>query len=141
MLIARVLTVAALFLTGFLGHAVAQDGTIADKNIKVVSFEDLSYPAVAGSANIQGVVVVRVKLDDRGEVLDAVAMSGSPILVHASVENAKKWRFEPNSQKAVIIVYNFRIEGTCHPGGWSSQMILRPPNFAQVTACGRTTEP
>jgi outer membrane biosynthesis protein TonB len=117
-----------------------QDGTISDKDISVVDFEDLSYPAVA-SWNTQGIVVVRVKLDDQGNVVDAVAISGSPLLTRASIDNAKKWRVEPNSQKAAVIVYNFRIEGICRPSGWSSQMIFYPPNFAAITACGRPTVP
>lgn len=124
------------------GFAAADElTTVSDTEINVTHFEDLAYPAVAGGASVQGVVVVSAKLGDHGNVIDAVALSGAPLLVRGVIDNAKKWRFRPNRQKVAIMVYNFRIEGVCHPGGWSSQMIFYPPNFAAVTACGRTTEP
>lgn len=117
-----------------------QSRIVDDKSVEVLHLESLSYPPLA-SRFAQGVVVVQVKLADNGSVADAIALSGSPILARASVENAKKWRFKPNSERAAILVYNFRIEGSCAPGSWSSQMIFYPPNFATITACGSETVP
>jgi TonB family protein len=124
-----------------LGCALAQsqqDRTIYDKDISVIDYEDLDFPALALAARVEGIVVVHVKLDDNGKVLDAEALSGPTFLVRQSVENARKWRFKPNSKHAVIIVYNFRIEGACHSirqGGSASRMIFYPPNFAAITVC------
>jgi TonB family protein len=132
---AIMVTVYALMIPGW---AVAQqEPVVHDKDIRVVDFVDLTYPMIADSAHTQGVVVVRVKLDDSGKVVQAEAISGADLLIRASVDNAKQWRFEPNSQKAAVIVYNFRIEGFCHPGAAGSQMIFYPPNLAEITACGR----
>jgi len=122
-------------------YAQAQDArTISDTNIEAVHIEDLSYPALA-SRFTQGVVVVRVKLDKEGKVVDAAALSGSTLLTRASAQNAKKWRFRPNSESAAIVVYDFRIKGSCVPGHPSSQMIFYPPNFVTITVCGLATEP
>jgi TonB family protein len=130
--------VAGLLLITSLSTARAQrDTTISDKDINVTDFADLAYPPIAATASVQGVVVVRVRLDDQGKVVDALAVSGSPLLISASVRNARRWRFEPNSQKAAIIVYNFRVEGMCPNDGASSHMVLYPPNLATITACGR----
>jgi outer membrane biosynthesis protein TonB len=137
-----ILHVIGLVLLVAFGFLEAQESTIiSDSDINVTHFEDLAYPAIAGGASVQGVVVLRLRLDDRGSVVEAVPISGAPLLIRGTVDSAKKWRFRPNAQKLAVIVYNFRIEGVCHPGGWSSQMIFYPPNLAAVTACGRTTEP
>ena len=103
-----------------------------------MDFKELRYPSL-GTA--QGVVVVRVKLDNQGKVVNAEALSGAPLLVQPSVVNAKTWRFKPNSQKAAIVVYNFRVKGVCFSANWSSQMILYPPNFAVITACSHPPVP
>jgi TonB family protein len=130
-----------LLMAVVLGCALAQsqqDRTIYDKDISVIDYEDLEFPQLAVTARVEGVVVVRLKLDDDGKVLDAEALSGPSLLIHQSVENARKWRFKPNSKHAVIIVYNFRIEGACHSirqGGSASRMIFYPPNFAAITVC------
>jgi outer membrane biosynthesis protein TonB len=137
-----VLSIALPVLAALSGALAQKGGTIADKDINVVDYVDLSYPPIAVLAHVQGVVVVRLKLDDQGKVLDAEALSGTPLLTGPSVDNAKKWRFEPNSQKAAVIVYNFRIEGDCHySSGSSSQVIFYPPNLAAITACPGPTQP
>jgi hypothetical protein len=138
----RFLVGASLWMVCFIGGVSAQTNTtVYDKDVRVVDFADLKYPAVAYTANYQGVVVVRIKLDDHGKPVDAVALSGPELLIHDCVENAKKWRFEPNSQKTVILVYSFRIEGTCHDNTELGQFIFHWPNFATITACGMTPVP
>lgn len=133
-MIPKATVLAGLLLIAASASAPArQDGTIYDGDIKVVDMQELKYPSfVAGG---QGLVVVRVTLDNQGHVADATALSGPLILIRPSIENVKKWRFEPNSEKAAIIVYEFRVEGYCTFGTWSSQMIFYPPNFAVITAC------
>jgi TonB family protein len=120
-----------------------QDETIYDKDIKFVEFEEMKYPNVAGMAHIEGVVVVRVKLDREGKVVDAMAISGNGLLWRASLENAKQWRFEPNSHNNAILVYNFRlIKGPAYCGPDNvTQFIFYPPNFVSVTGCGFTVQP
>jgi TonB family protein len=128
--------VALTLLSGAGGAGSAQeDGPVYDADMKLVSFEDLSYPAVSQAARLQGVVVVSADLDDRGNVAKAKALSGEHTLIPAAIENAKRWTFVPNTKKTVVIVYDFRIDGTCHRDR-PSLFRLRYPNFASITACG-----
>lgn len=114
--------------------------TIGDENIKPVDFEELRYPIGARSLHVEGVVVVKVILDGDGGVVQATAMSGAKSLIPECLSNAKKWRFRPNSQKAAVIVYEFRIDpGLCH-GGLGSDFIFRPPNLASITSCEAVAE-
>jgi TonB family protein len=104
-------------------------------DVKLAAFADMSYPGVAKSARVQGVVVVRVGLDDRGRVATASAVSGSSALIPDCLANAKKWTFMPNPRKSAVIVYEFRLdEGACH---YDSHSLFRlfHFNFASITAC------
>jgi hypothetical protein len=116
------------------------DQIVEDKDVRVVRSENLTYPHSVQTSNLQGVVVVRLRLDGRGKVVDAAAISGNPILARISVENGKKWQFEPNAQKSAILVYDFRIEGICS-SVTGSQMIFHPPNFVSIIGCGITVQP
>ena len=48
---------------------LAQDTPVMDEMVKPLYFETLSYPLSARLTHVQGVVVVRVKLDNEGRVL------------------------------------------------------------------------
>jgi len=95
-----------------LGRAWPQQ--VEDKQIKVVSFEKMKYPALGLTARIDGLVVVRVNLDDEGKVVDATAISGNEVLVPDTLANVKKWRFDPNVQKTAVVVYDFVLEEGCY---------------------------
>ncbi len=112
-----------------------QDGTVYDEDIKLVSFKDMEYPGLARATRIQGVVVVRLKLDSAGNVVEASPVSGSKALLPDCLVNAKKWKFKPNSHKDVVIVYDFRMdEGACHDKS-KSLFLLKHPNLAVITTC------
>lgn len=117
-----------------------QDQTIQDKDINVVEFNQLKYPPLAQAARIEGVAVIRVKLDSNGKVTDTEVISGNPLLVLASVDSAKKWVFEPNAQKAAVLVFDFRIEGVCGNNN-VSQMFFRRPNIASIIGCLPMAQP
>jgi len=130
----------AIALTVFIPfcHLMGQQiDTVRDEEVRVVDWEELGYPVTARLARVQGIVVVRVRLDDSGKVVESVPISGNKALIPDSLANSKKWRFQPNLQKAAVIVYEFRIEdGVCHDYG-ASHFVLRPPNFAKITNCDR----
>jgi len=111
-----------------------QDGAISDKEMKLVDFADLEYPKLARTALVQGIVVVRAKLDDKGYVVESTALSGSDVLIPDCLANARKWRFQPNAKKAVVIVYNFRVTDAVSKSG-CSHFMLEAPNFATITTC------
>ncbi len=110
-----------------------QSKTIDDKDIVVSSFAELEYPALARTSRTEGVVVVEAKLDDKGNVIDATALSGNEILITACLGNIKKWHFHSNPKKTVVVVFNFRITRaqtkTCN------HFDLQPRNLVTVTTC------
>ncbi|HXR33648.1 MAG TPA: TonB family protein [Verrucomicrobiae bacterium] len=109
-----------------------EDTPISDKDVHYTSYEEMPYPAFARQTRTEGVVVVRLKLDDHGRVTLAIAVSGHEHLIQGAVENAKKWQFEPNSRKAAVLVYNFRMaSGLCN----STFFNFQPPDFITVIGC------
>ena len=53
------------------------------------------YPLRAREQNLQGDVVLKVSINKHGEVTDAKALSGQPILQDAAVDAVKQWRYKP----------------------------------------------
>lgn len=128
------LTISLTAMCAFAYAQSRQDETTEDKDINVVAFEDVQYPPLAHNAHIQGMVVVKVGLNDRGEVVNATALSGHLLLAAVSVDNAKKWVFSPTAKQTAIIVYNYKIvEGRCNHD--STLFILQGKNVATVLAC------
>jgi len=123
------------------GHTqtAPQDAVVRDEDVKLVSFVDLDYPPIARSLQVAGVVIVDLALADDGSVASATALSGAKILVGPTVENAKKWKFRPNAQKRVILVYDFHVDaGGCHDGT-RSLFLLRHMNFVSIVGCSNVT--
>jgi TonB family protein len=119
-----------------------QHTTINDKDMSVIDFDDIKYPSFARQAMIQGVVVVQVRLDNNGKVVDAVALSGHELLIPDCLANAKRWRFQPNARRSAIIVYNFRMPyAACKSETLVSFSMLQAPNFVNVTACSVRANP
>jgi TonB-like protein len=127
-------TVALLIIAPSIQLKAQQDRVVTDDDMKVVTFEDMNYPALGRTARVQGVVVVEVKLDDQGRVVEAMAISGKQVFIPDCTANARKWRFRPNAQKAAVIVYNFRLSDGISNSG-CDRFMLEPPNFATITTC------
>jgi hypothetical protein len=105
----------------------------------VLHFDDLVYPTSALTTRLQGLVVVRVSLDEAGTVVDATALSGHEWLIPPSLANVKKARFQPTPRRAAIVVYDFRLaDGDCHT---TTQTILQGRNLFTVTSCPMTVQP
>ncbi len=136
---ARKLTLTIAVLIAACGGVRAQQNgtvTVIDKGIKVVDFEELKYPLLAQYAPLEseGVVVVRVNLDDEGKVVEALAISGNDILIPDCLANVKKWRFQPNPAKTAVIIYNFRVaQGECKSA--SSVFAFQKPNLVMIVGC------
>lgn len=67
-------------------------GVLQGKAIKKVS---PPYPPVARAARAAGKVEVQVTISEQGEVIEAVVVSGHPLLRDAAVNAAKQWVFMP----------------------------------------------
>jgi TonB family protein len=74
-----------------------------------------SYPPVAKAAKASGAVQVQIIVNENGEVVEANAISGHPLLRDAAVEAARQWQFKPTEigGKAVkvngILTFNFTL--------------------------------
>ena len=110
----------------------AESDAIPNEDIKPIYFAALDYPTVARVKHEQGVVVVLAKLDRDGNIISVEPISGPASLVQDSASNAKKWRFRPNAEGRVVIIYDFRIEGLCQLP-CRSHFSFRPPNVATIT--------
>jgi TonB family protein len=133
---------ATICLLGLGWSLSAQNPQIAREKAEVfvLDFEDLQYPPLARHAHLQGTVIVQVRLDDKGSVTDAVAISGLRIFSLDAVTNVKKWHFEPNARKSAVIVYNFEIiDGRCNTD--ASLFVLQQRNVAKVIACPPNPNP
>jgi len=53
------------------------------------------YPALARSARIQGVVVIDATIDEHGNVVNARAMDGPPLLIPEALRTVMLWKYEP----------------------------------------------
>jgi protein TonB len=61
----------------------------------VISRIEPSYPQEAKDAQISGLAVVEVVVDEQGNVESARALSGHPWLRDAAVAAARQWQFKP----------------------------------------------
>lgn len=68
------------------------DGVLNDK---AISLPEPSYPPIARNANASGMVVVRVLVDEDGDVESARAVSGHPLLQASAVAAARQAKFPP----------------------------------------------
>jgi TonB family protein len=83
-------------------------------NGRAISLPRPAYPEEARRARAQGTVVIKVTLDEQGNVVAASDMCGSdPFLVNASLQSARAARFAPTKlagqpvKVTGVITYNF----------------------------------
>jgi periplasmic protein TonB len=53
------------------------------------------YPLIARQAKVQGTVVIRAIVDERGNVTDMQVISGHLLLIKAALEAVAKWKYQP----------------------------------------------
>lgn len=73
------------------------------------------YPPLALQARISGKVELSLTVDPvTGEVQDAVATNGHPLLAQSATESARHWRFEPGSipGKSVNVTVSYTLNCT-----------------------------
>ena len=75
-----------------------------------------AYPAIARQMGVQGKVNVQVLIDEKGNVISATAVSGSPYLIHVAKQAAFQARFSPTYlgdqpvKVSGVITYNFVLQ-------------------------------
>jgi TonB family protein len=85
-------------------------------NGRAISLPRPSYPDEARRVHARGTVVVKVTIDERGNVIDASDMcGGDPVLVKPSLQSARAARFTPTKLSGQpvkvtgVITYNFVV--------------------------------
>lgn len=82
-------------------------------NGKAISLPKPPYPLIARVAHAQGTISVRVIINEAGNVIDARAVAGHPLLLGAAAAAARQARFTPTTlsgrpvKVSGIITYNF----------------------------------
>jgi TonB family protein len=82
----------------------------------LVELPEADYPTEAKSANLEGKVEVQVTINEKGEVTNARAISGNPLLTDAATKAVSKARFAANrltNQPAHVVgllTYQFSLE-------------------------------
>jgi TonB family protein len=83
---------------------------------KAITRVQPTYPAIARAARASGAVQVQVTISEEGNVIDAVAISGHPLLRSASVEAARQWTFQPTKLSGSpvkaqgVLTFNFTLQ-------------------------------
>jgi periplasmic protein TonB len=76
-----------------------------------------SYPALARSARIQGMVLLQAIISRQGTIENLSVMSGHPMLVPAAIDAVRQWRYRPyilNDEPVEVetqITVNFTLAG------------------------------
>ncbi|HKX27260.1 MAG TPA: energy transducer TonB [Blastocatellia bacterium] len=74
------------------------------------------YPPAAKSAGVEGPVQVQVTINENGDVTDASAVSGPPLLRDAALDAARQWKFKPSEQNGQqvkvqgLLTFNFTLD-------------------------------
>lgn len=82
-------------------------------NGKALALPKPVYPTIARAAHAAGTVIVQVLIDEEGNVVDARAVSGHPLLLAACVAAAREAKFAPTRLEGQpvkvtgVIQYNF----------------------------------
>lgn len=63
---------------------------------RAITRPDPIYPTLAKQARIQGVVVIDAVIDERGNVVQAHAISGPPLLIPSALAAVMQWKYEPS---------------------------------------------
>ncbi|MEN6560382.1 MAG: energy transducer TonB [Acidobacteriota bacterium] len=72
------------------------------------------YPEAARQAGVAGVVILGVRADETGRVVDAMVLRSIPLLDQAAIDAVKQWVYEPTviGGKATPIVFTVTVRFT-----------------------------
>jgi len=103
-----------------LSEEPSSNGTAERKNLeggvlngRAISLPPPEYPTIAKRAGAAGAVEVRILVDETGNVIEARAVSGHPLLQAAAVSAARQAQFAPTKKEGQAVqvkgtlVYNF----------------------------------
>ena len=74
------------------------------------------YPDIARASRVEGMVILEVVIDDRGNVTDARVLRSVPLLDDAALEAVRRWKFKParlNGESVPVVMtvtVNFKLQ-------------------------------
>jgi TonB family protein len=77
---------------------------LAQETRKVKFSVQPEYPDLAKKNNIQGTVRIQVLVAHDGTIKETKTLGGSPVLVQAATEAAKKWKYEASTEESIIVL-------------------------------------
>jgi len=99
-------SVGALLLTAILffapSYCRAQDS--ADSGRKIVIKTPATYPTIARSMNIHGVVKLEAQVAPNGSVKSIAVKGGHPMLAQSAVTAVGHWKFEPAAHETKELI-------------------------------------
>lgn len=72
------------------------------------------YPKAAIDGHVQGTVKLKTVIDTDGKVIEATYVSGPTMLVQASIDAVKQWRFKPALLQGVPAQVECEFEVSFH---------------------------
>lgn len=69
-----------------------------------------AYPVIAKQAQIQGTVVIDAVIDEHGNVVQARALTGPPLLIPAALAAVAQWRYQPTYLNGQAISVAMHVE-------------------------------
>jgi protein TonB len=76
---------------------------------------DPEYPPLARQTRLSGTVVIDAVIDERGNVVQARAVSGHPLLVTAALRAVLQWKYEPTSLNGQPVSVELQVQVSFHP--------------------------
>jgi protein TonB len=69
------------------------------------------YPEIARQSRVEGVVILGVKTDETGKVVDVMILRSIPLLDQAAIDAVRQWVYEPMivDGKAVPVVFTATV--------------------------------
>ncbi len=115
----------------------AQASTDSLGDWEPVEIVGLQYPPLGQQARIEGIAVIRCEIQTDGSVGDAEFVYGHPIFKKATLSCARKWKFRQstkaiNPQRNFILVFNFRLKGSCGDADCEQEFSVDLPSFITV---------
>src|SRR6266404_407993 len=99
----RQLICAAILLCALAASAPGQEGR------KAISKPTPRYPEIAKHMNLVGTVKVEIVIGPDGKVKNTNVIGGHPILIGATLDALKEWKYEPaKSETSVTLTFDFR---------------------------------
>ena len=97
----RMRAIVAILLTLF---ALSYRPAFAQESRKLKSSVQPRYPELARQSNVYGSARLEVLIARDGTIKNIKVLGGSPLLVQASVDAVKQWKYEAGPNESTIIL-------------------------------------